>query len=88
MKIQVTKEDIRQGNTSSPSWCPVALAVRRAIPDSAPLVGNSGITFYWERQELNQDLPRSVRWFIRRFDTGPRWARGLLARPFTFELKE
>lgn len=88
MKIQVTKEDIKQGARSSPGWCPVARAVRRAIPNSQPLVGGSMVTFYWDMRELNQGLPRSARQFIGWFDTGPKWMRWLTARPFTFELKE
>jgi hypothetical protein len=84
MKIQVTQENIDQGNSFS-SECPVALACQDAglayvdvsYPASLPL------EIQWGAEQPMQHAvaPRSVRRFVEAFD------KGQPVKPFNFILK-
>lgn len=77
MKIEVTQRYIELGIPRSTVSCPVALAVRRQLPDENIEVGDDGL---WVNLRLHE-LPRSVRQRIKRFDQRKN------IRPFTFELE-
>lgn len=77
MRIDVTQEDIKNGEVGVCTRCPVALAMRRSTGhlwfiDTAILSNADGST------EL--DTPACVRNFVRRFDTR------LQVEPFSFDL--
>lgn len=71
MKIKVTKDDIRNGMVGSALYCPVALAIRRAMPEATDVgVGFTIAGFVIGDEEINADLPDEAVQFIRSFDEG------------------
>lgn len=42
--ITITAEDIKKGEWREPSWCPVALSLRREFPEFWPIVGQNRVT--------------------------------------------
>jgi hypothetical protein len=84
--VEVTAEDIARGARGSPSGCPVALAVCRAI-GTAPVHGEidvdpEGIHLRGRRDfyKASRPLPDEAQEFIGRFD------RGLTVEPFAFSV--
>lgn len=81
MTIKVTQEHIRTGAKGSPGCCPIAKAVREALPGKAVSViavikvYSGGFLKFWA------PLTESVRTFIDAFD------EGLPVEPFSFELE-
>jgi len=79
MKITVTAEDIASGRRGEPSLCPIATAIRRAIPGSDPWVNYTFVDFY-EPARPSARLPFAAQEFISGFD------RGFGGHPFDFDL--
>lgn len=80
MLIRVTKNDIKLGQRSHASACPVARALRRAT--GAREIGVDGLNISVGSQDFSS--PIEVTEFVQRFDLDGR--QGL--KPFTFELRE
>ena len=83
MKITVTPLDIVAGARGEPCSCPIALAIRRQIPGSDPLVTPEEVGIEWDDRRVDYpayDLPQEARDFIGRFDAG------LPVDPFEFDL--
>lgn len=80
MKIDVTRDDITQGEPRNPCACPVALALQRH--QIAAIVSKSFIRIRSEKTTVLNDVytPSSVAAFIARFDVG------LPVLPFSFEI--
>jgi hypothetical protein len=78
MTINVTQSDIQKGSRNNCVMCPIALAIRRAIPGSAVLVGGKRVDINGK----NYDLPESARKFIYQFDNDTQ------VIPFSFTLGE
>ncbi len=78
MQIRVTKNDIKNGERSHASACPVARAIRRVSGQRE--IGVDGANISVGTQDFV--APSVVSTFIQRFDLDGR--RGL--KPFTFEL--
>ena len=65
IKISVTAEDIRDGEQNTPCFCPIALAIKRAIPDFKMLgVGKTEVNINNRRYTL----PLIAVDFIEKFD--------------------
>jgi hypothetical protein len=65
MKIQVTQDDINNGERSS-KYCPIALAIKRACNTENVFVGIASIR--WDEREI---IPHyEIVKFIRDFDDG------------------
>lgn len=77
--VEVTREDIENGNYGC-SRCPVALAIRRAIPGSIPLVTRTNFTLMGASGKKYQ-TPPGMRDFILEFDNQ------LPVEPITFDLE-
>lgn len=77
-RVQVTAEDIAHGERGNCNECPVARAIMRAVPGSAPNVGydivSAGIG------GMAADLPGDAVDFIDRYD------QEVGAEPFEFDL--
>lgn len=83
MQIQVTHADIVGGRRHSSYGCPVALAIRRALPSLSEVeVGAHTITLKSPSSVQSLLVPQ-IEWFVKRFDKGLPWP---LVRPFTFDL--
>ncbi len=79
MKIEVTQEDIRNGQRGNPCECPIAIACHRAFPD-ASYVRIQSIAFIDDRDYA---MPEESHDFMRKFDLqGPS-----AVSPFTFDLE-
>jgi hypothetical protein len=80
VRIRVTQEDIDRGARTAPTACPIALAVRRALPElDQPRVCSRRI---YPDGAINADvlLPQAAQDFIDRYDNA------LAVEPFEFEL--
>jgi len=77
--IRVTAEDIASGKRKHGGSCPIALALRRYLPDVPISVGNMFILY--DADEIQVPLPKSAQLFISSFD------RGLTVLPFSFRLQ-
>lgn len=81
VKIDVTQEDIEKGITGSCTRCPVALALRRAVPEATnAVVRKDCISVNPYDFYVESITPQKVAWFIFDFDGGGP------AHPFTFEV--
>ena len=84
MLIQVTRDDIRNGQPSRATKCPVALAINRAIHNDSKYctagVCGAYISVYILGKMKRYYTPEPVKDFIRAFDTGKH------CEPFIFEL--
>ena len=81
--INVTTRHIAKGEPGECAHCPVALAIRDALPDIANVVVGPeeiGIQLAADGPWAELDSPRDVVMFIMLFDTNGQ------APPFTFEL--
>ncbi len=85
LTVDVTAEDIEEGEASSCRRCPVALALNRAYGgDCSALVGDARISL-WDREAfISAAIPTSVRRFTQAFDD--KTTRDD-AKPFTFTLE-
>lgn len=84
MNIQVTQEDIDEGEPRIGNLCPVAKACRRALGCTV-FVDNTSVGYSLHEQDFIKDLPKGVVDFIKRFDSG----NGTLElKPFEFELED
>lgn len=82
MKIEVKAVDIRKGEPNRASYCPVALALKRAFP-GARIVDVDRTAIHVDSYGKGdgckwKDTPARVRKFIERFDAGD------LVKPFSF----
>ena len=82
VKVNVTEEDIANGEPGDPCLCPVALAIARAIPDSSPWVDGADVDFGQEAHYASVPLPPEAKAWIFRLDT-----TGELGEPFEFRLE-
>lgn len=87
MKLSVTPFDIDQGTPNNPGFCPIALALRRALPGAlnvevTPLV----ITLEFPKTShyMSADTPMIARRFMLAFDKCI--ADNDLPEPITFDL--
>lgn len=79
VRIDVTAEDIANGQCGSPHLCPVAIGIRRAINAKdgyRVAVGCNGVDI----GSVYAAIPKPARAFIRAFDDG------LIVQPLTFEM--
>jgi len=86
MLIDVTRDDIRKGRRVQVGLCPVALAVKRAVPEAeAVWVSGEDITVRWPRHRWTTvRAPRVVAKFVPTYDLYPHcWP---FVRPFSFDL--
>src|SRR5438309_10048703 len=68
MKINVTREDIRNGKPGKPSECMVALALKRELGISYASVGYSEAKIMVDGQYTKLDFPKRVEKKIRFWD--------------------
>lgn len=80
MRINVTAEDIANGQPHRCSWCPVALALRRHLLAAKVSVASKIIVTLEDGTGFVKDTPLEACNFIRDFDNG----RSVI--PFTFDL--
>ena len=79
--INVTAEHIAKGKRRDCQSCPVALAIRDALPDVGVVkVGSEGLVLGNIPHLVELDLPKAVADFIWYFDDSG------LVKPFAFEL--
>lgn len=78
MKIIVSAEDIKVGKAKSSQYCPLALVIRRALPDAGIIRVFSDYLYI---SGTRVSLPRKARNFIILFDSGQN------VEPFDFELE-
>lgn len=82
MTINVTAKDIKIGLRRTCSFCPIALAIRRAISRTSIYVWNGQVRVYKGGELLSLlSLPLEAQEFILNFDAE------LPVYPFDFELK-
>lgn len=82
--VEVTAEDIAAGRPRRCYFCPIALAVRRALrrrDTGAVMVTPEQITYHTGLVEHVHELPIEAMGFVGRFDAGED------VEPFTFELE-
>ena len=85
MKIHVTQEDIDKGRANSYQKCPVALAIKRQIPNNGVKVGIKHLRLYDKNDRAKEiECPRSVCLFVSKFDDRTKREE---VKPFTFILK-
>jgi|SRR5690242_10163128 hypothetical protein len=80
MKINVTRDDIRNGKPGKPTACMVALALKRELGISYASVGYREAKILVDARYLKLYFPKSVEKKIRF------WDRFHFAFPFSFEL--
>lgn len=80
MKIYVTQEDINNGTPVSAYSCPIALAIKKALPNYTPCVMSDSIKLVSMDDFSSIANPESVRRFISRFDNSKP------VKPFNFIL--
>lgn len=76
--ISVTRKDIAEGRRASPSFCPVALAIRRRYPKKAISVAEKVIFISSIGERMS---PESVCQFVESFD------HRKPVKPFRFKLE-
>lgn len=81
--VDVNMHDITDGNQGSCWDCPVALAVRRALPDYTVVVFDDSISLLARKtdEQHSINISEDVEAFIRSFDNDGD------VRPFSFELE-
>jgi len=81
MKINVTQLDIDTGKPFSGAKCPIAIAIKRAVPTAHKInVGAVEISFWQGGRRRGFDTPNSAANFVRQFDQQNR------VEPFEFEI--
>jgi len=76
MRIYVTKDDIKKGESCHAGKCPIARSLKRRFPKTFVSVGPWGMML----RDAILELPMSVRHFIRKFDSQQK------VNPFSFKL--
>lgn len=78
LKVEVTADDIASAKPRDLCWCPIAIAIRRAIGDPSEVVSvaNFGVAI----GDGRAGLPLEAVDFIKAFDSGKP------VKPFAFEL--
>jgi hypothetical protein len=66
MRVEVTLEDIAQGKPHDPECCPVALALKRALPHRHVLVQDGSLKIEGEVYYM----PTAVKAFVGLYDNG------------------
>lgn len=86
IRVEVTEEDIREGERDNCRSCPIALALQRALPPDVELVTVGRYYARWAFDESKfalwfaATLPLQAKRFIALFDDG------MAVEPFAFEL--
>ena len=86
IKVQVTAEHIKNGIQCTPQKCPVALAIKDAVPQwDFVTVGNDRFSSYIGDALVKEHspLPMKISKFIRAFDKSPS-----SVKPISFTIKE
>lgn len=87
LEVQVTSKDIREGRERSCIACPIALAIKRLLPDAYIEVGSTGVNFYRNTSDespfYTSVLPDKAAHFIEDFDDDLSIIR---LEPFSFSL--
>jgi hypothetical protein len=78
--VDVTAEDIATGGPWQPRYCPLALAIGRAVGGGEVIVGTVDVTLHYATWAIVA-LPRQAILFERDFDAG------LPVGPFRFTLR-
>jgi len=78
--VEVTAEDIATGEPSDYSQCPIALALKRAVPGCDPYVSTVLLSLNG-RHGIQAFIPTCVSMFIMDFDDGDP------VDPFAFDLE-
>jgi len=78
VRIEVTEEQIAEGNRGDPCRCPVAKAIAKAIPGCGPAVNTLVIHFSCDGSRIS--TPQVVKDFVNDFD------HGHPVKPFEFPL--
>lgn len=88
MTIDVTQEDIamarqyiKNNPANTPTYCPVALALKRKCKRGKVNVGNNFIHFYRDNKTKKYNLPAHAQAFISKFDANHEVA------PFSFKVE-
>ena len=76
MRIYVTKDDIKKGESCHAGKCPIARSLKRRFKKTFVSVGPWGMML----GDAILEFPMSARHFIRRFDNNQ------TVRPFSFKL--
>lgn len=92
MKVDVTQEDIDYGIPECGSYCPIALAVKRAVPTATSIeVDQGGARVEWKSGEEGTPEERLVVAFYPLPDAASRFVvdfdSGLEVMPFSFEME-
>lgn len=67
--VNLTEKDMRNGKRSSPSSCPLSIAIRRAFKyTEAVSVGATGASFLRGIKRIRVKLPNKAQEFIYKFD--------------------
>lgn len=93
--INVTQEDIDNGEVGNPKSCPVALAVKKVVKADLILVDSIYLTLLWDSKrflffrkagaEKTRVLPEKAKRFIRNFDAFGNSDK--YVKPFSFEIE-
>lgn len=82
MRVKVTQEDIEKGIPEHCGKCPIARAIRRAMPDAISVgVGSIGVEWFDKSGFRVAELPQQAQQFIYYFDFGEP------VQPFEFDLE-
>ena len=87
VRIKVTQADIDLGSRRCPSWCPIALAIERALPRSQPSVGARTFSVQMPGKHDrvgNLCLPYEAQRFVAAFDDAMH--KHEVVKPFEFDL--
>ena len=82
MKVNVTRQDIDQGERANCCNCPVARAIARLVPEGDQVEVLYASILRRGLQCRIVRIPEEVRDFIKKFDRG-RWVK-----PFSFDLPD
>lgn len=81
LKIDVTQEDIDKGTPEKSNSCPIALALKRQLPEAEEISVDIVSDFMIDEQRYIGDLPKSGEMFIQDFDNHKQ------VNPFSFEME-
>lgn len=84
MRIHVNQEDIRLGQQNCPSYCPIALAIKRVTKTPDFIEVNHGKVLFYDKdfgeKKFSVNLPPIAIDFYKLFDNG------IYSGPFEFNL--
>jgi len=81
IELNITLEDIQQGTPSECSKCPIALALKRAVPGITALAVDTSFIYFQEDRKFFVWTPLEAGDFINNFD------RGNFVEPFHLTLE-